>query len=236
MGTQVFFYFCSCKEMVETKAIAASSKESTNFARLYRLLMDGGTLALRLQFDRIHPPASLNAVLKGYESEIKKLKKKNLKAHHWKVLYPADPSSVSSEQFDMTLLMVLLRDICGLNPPSSGWDSPPPSFDKSMEANIARINQCRIRFFQLARGASVDDATFNSLWPDLSAALIALGIDKASINKLKSEGVDPYMEKNYRELLERDENSIKKKLDHITGTTVLKKIKPLVKFHKIYHG
>ena len=221
MGTQVIFYFCSCKVMMQTMAIAASSKDSTNFARLYRLLVDGGAQALRLQFDRIYPPASLNAVLKCYKPKFKELKQKRfLKANHWKVLYPAVSSSVSSEQFDMTLLTVLLRNICGLNPPSSGWDSPPPSSDKSIEANIARVKDCRNRFFALARRAPVDDETFNALWQDVSAALIALGIDAASINKLKSEGIDPYMERNYRELLERDENSIKKKLDDITGTTV----------------
>ena len=228
METQVFFYFCSCKEMVQTMAIAASSKESTNFARLCRLLVDGGTQALRLQFDRIHPPASLPAVLKGHKSTLEKLKgKKNLNVNHFKVLYPDGPSSVSSEQFDMTLLTVLLRNICGLNPPNSGWDSLPPSSDRSLEANIARVKFYRIKYFALAREASVDDATFNAHWQDVSAALIALGIDAASINKLKSEGIDPYMERNYRELLERDENSIKKKLDDITGTTVFKISNPI---------
>ena len=208
-------------------AIAASSKESTNYARLCRLLVDGGTQALRLQFDRINPPASLDALLKGPSPEQSKLltlrKNRVLNAYQWEVLYPAVPSSVSSEQFDIRLLTVLLKHICGLTPPSSGWDSFPHDSDKSMEANIVRVNFYRNQFYAHARQASVDDATFNALWQDISAPLIALGVDAVSINKLKSEGIDPYMERNYRELLkqcQRDENSIWEKLGDIQGITV----------------
>ena len=205
-------------------AIAASSKESTNYARLCRLLVDGGTQALRLQFDMIHPPRSLNAVLKSHESTLRSLRgSAALNSNQWETLYPAVPSSVSSEQFDIRLLTLLLKHICGLTPPIRGWDNLPPSSDESVQANIAKIKYYRNRFYAHAIEASVDDATFNSLWQDISAALKALGVDANSINKLKSEGIDPYMERNYRELLQqcqRDENSIKEKLDDITGTTV----------------
>ena len=37
----------------------ASTKETTNYARLCRLLVDIGTQALRNTFDTIHPPANL---------------------------------------------------------------------------------------------------------------------------------------------------------------------------------
>ena len=204
-------------------AIAASSKESTNYARLCRLLVDGGTQALRLQFDKIHPPASLNAVLKSHQSTLRRLRESAvLNFNQWETLYPAVPSSVSSEQFDIGLLTVLLKHICGLTFPESGWEKLPPSSDKSVEANIAKIKYYRNSFYAHSIKASVDDATFNSLWQDISAALKALGVDANSINKLKSEGIDPYMERNYRELLQqcqRDENGIKEKLDDITGTT-----------------
>ena len=204
-------------------AIAASSKESANYARLCRLLVDGGTQALRLQFDKIHPPASLNAVLKSHQSTLRRLRESAvLNFNQWETLYPAVPSSVSSEQFDIGLLTVLLKHICGLTFPESGWEKLPPSSDKSVEANIAKIKYYRNSFYAHSIKGSVDDATFNSLWQDISAALKALGVDANSINKMESEGIDPYMERNYRELLQqcqRDENGSKEKLDDITGTT-----------------
>ena len=222
----VFFIFAVLTDWCKAMILAPSSKESTNYARLCRLLVDGGTQALRLQFDKIHPPASLDAVLKGHHPTLKMLRNIGvLNGNQWEELYPAVPSSssVSSEQFDIRLLTVLLKHICGLTPPRSGWESLPPSSDKSVEANIAKIKYYRNRFYAHAIKASVDDATFNTLWQDISAALKALGVDANSINKMESEGIDPYMERNYRGLLQqcqRDENSIKEKLDDITGTTV----------------
>ena len=41
----------------------ASTKETTNYARLCRLLVDVGSQALRNKFDSIHPPAGLHGVL-----------------------------------------------------------------------------------------------------------------------------------------------------------------------------
>ena len=44
---------------------APSTKETTNYARLCRLLVELGTHALRDTFDSIHAPATLHAVLAG---------------------------------------------------------------------------------------------------------------------------------------------------------------------------
>ena len=47
----------------------------------------------------------------------------------------------------------------------------------------------------------MDDPTFNSLWQDISAALVALGVDAAAITKLKTEAMDPDTETHHREPL-----------------------------------
>ena len=209
--------------MASSTTSYASSKETTNYARLCRLLVDVGSQALRNTFDSIHPPAGLHGVLTKppVHPILQTLRKKRiLNPTQWAKLYPPSPSSVSSKDFDVTLLMLLLRNICGLIPPTTGWDNLPPAADTSAEANIARVKYYRNHVYGHASRASVDDATFNTYWQDISNALVGLGADAAAINRLKTESMDPVIEKHYQEVLgewKKDDDSSKYRLDEIEG-------------------
>ena len=103
----------------------SSTKENTNYARVCRLLVDVGSHVLRVSFDKIRPAGGLDTVLgsPSITATLQSLRRKKiLNPLQWGKLYPAIRSSVSSEKFDITLLMVLLRSICGLPPPVTGWD------------------------------------------------------------------------------------------------------------------
>ena len=118
------------------------SRETANYTRLCRLLVGAGSQVLRETFDRIHPPRGLDTVLATTPVHLKLQslqKKKVLNPLQWDKLYPVIKTSVSSKNFDITLLMVLLRNICGLTPPATGWDNLPLPTDLSCEAHIARI-------------------------------------------------------------------------------------------------
>ncbi|XP_068700158.1 protein NLRC3-like isoform X2 [Montipora foliosa] len=201
----------------------ASSKETTNYARLCRLLVDVGTQALRDTFDTIHPPATLPKVLPLAHPTLLFLKKKVLNPTQWGKLYPTHPSPVSSTSFDITLLMVLLRNICSLTPPAStgSWDKLPLPGDNSREANIARIKYYRNQVYAHASQASVDDATFNMLWQDISNALLGLGSGatySSAISCLKTECMDPVVEEHYQKLLKEwkiDDENTKEKLENL---------------------
>lgn len=203
----------------------ASTKETTNYARLCRLLVDVGSQALRDTFDRIHPPAGLHLVLARNPAHrtLQSLRMRRiLNPTQWGKLYPTIPSSVSSASFDITLLMVLLRNICRLTPPVTGWDNLPSAADMSTEANVARVKYYRNTVYGHASQASVDDVMFNTLWQDISNTLVALGGASyvATINRLKNECMDPDTEEHYRELLKewkKDEDSIKEKLEEMEG-------------------
>ncbi|XP_068686712.1 NLR family CARD domain-containing protein 3-like [Montipora foliosa] len=210
--------------MASGPAPLASSKETMNYARLCRLLVDVGTQALRDTFDAIHPPATLHKILSGAHPTLQSLRTKGiLNPTQWGKLYPTAPSSVSSASFDITLLMVLLRNICSFSPPAStgSWDKLPPLHDNSTEANIARIKYYRNGVYGHASQASVDDVTFNILWQDISNALLALGsgtIYASAISRLKTECMDPDFEEHYRELLrqwKKDDDNTKEKLDEL---------------------
>ena len=185
----------------------ASTQENTNYAHLCRLLVDVGGKVLRDTFDSIYPPANLHGVLQcpTVKPTLDSLRKKRvLNSFQWKKLFPTDRSSVSSANFDITLLMVLLRNICGLSLPVStgNWDELPPDSDNSIEANIVRIKCYRNDVYGHATKASVDDATFNVLWQKISSAVLALGSGYgAVISRLKTECMDPAAEAQYQQLL-----------------------------------
>ncbi|XP_022808222.1 NLR family CARD domain-containing protein 3-like [Stylophora pistillata] len=186
-----------------------STKETINYARLCRLLVDVGTQVLRYTFDAIHSPEELHTVLNRNpeHADLQSLRKKGiLNPTQWGKLYPATSSPVSSADFDITLLMVLLRNICGLVPPNTGWDNLPPAADMSKEANIARLKYYRNTVYGHASQASVDDAKFNSYWQDISNAIVGLGGADygAAIGKLKIESLDPDKEEHYRQQLKED--------------------------------
>ena len=198
-----------------------STRETTNYARLCRLLVDVGSDVLRETFDKKRPPGNLDTVLSSpsVHSVLQSLRKKRiLKPLQWSKLYPAIKSSVSSKNFDITLLMVLLRNICGLVPPATGWDKLPPAADTTLEADIVRIKWYRNTIYGHASEASVDDPTFNQHWKDIQDALVRLGgaCYQGAIDDLKKECMDPDIEEHYQELLKewvKDEASIKERLD-----------------------
>ena len=198
-----------------------SSKETTNYARLCRLIVGVGSQVLRDTFDNIHPPGGLDTVL-ATPPALPKLqslqKKKVLNPLQWDKLYPFIKSSVSSKNFDITLLMVLLRNICGLTPPATGWDKLPLPTDLSCEADIARIKYYRNTMYAHVTQASVDDATFDYHWIHIRDTLVRLGglHYKAAIDDLKHNSLEPDMEEHYTGLLKQwkmDEDSLKDKLD-----------------------
>ena len=124
----------------------SSNKDTTNYARLCRLLVDVGTQALRDTLDVIHAPATLHAVLAANKPALQGLRSRRIiNATQWGKLFPLVPTAVSSKTFDITLLMILLRNLGGLPSPITGWDTLPAATDKSREADIARLKYFRNR-------------------------------------------------------------------------------------------
>ena len=209
--------------MASAPPIFHSTKETTNYARLCRLLVDVGAHVLRETFDRKRPTGSLDTVLSTPPTHaiLQQLRKKRvLNPTQWGKLYPAIKSSVSSINFDITLLMVLLRNICSLVPPATGWDSLPAATDLSLEADIVRIKCYRNEVYGHASEASVDDTSFSHYWGDIQDALVRLGgaCYQDAVDDLKTECMDPEIEEHFHDLLKqwvKDEISIKEKLDQI---------------------
>ena len=155
---------------------SSSTTETTNYSRLCRVLVDLGTCALRDCFDSICTPPTLHRVLAANQPILQNLRSRRIiNATQWGKLFPAIPTSVSSKNFDITLLMTLLRNICGLAPPMTGWDVLPAATDTSCEADIARVKYFRNVVYAHAEHASIDDSEFHRHWKDIRDTLVRLG-------------------------------------------------------------
>ena len=152
---------------------------------------------LRIIFNSYHPPAKLSAGLNDYSFTLNSLRRKKvLRAAQWDKLFPPDGAAPDSQTFDITLLFLLLTNICELYPPPSGWHSKPSPDDNSLEANLARVKFFRNVVYGHVTSTSIDEPTFSSLWEEISVALVALGLDQKEIDKLKEEkcGAEDYLD------------------------------------------
>ena len=175
-----------------TPSPLASSVEKTNGNKLSRLLIDGGTTVLRNIFDFHHPPAHLAANLssKRIHSILTKLRHRNiLNGSQWDKLFPppggGTPNSIN---FDITLLFLLLTNICGLSPPPSGsWHKMPPVSDTSFEANLARMKYYRNELYGHVTTTGIQTSVFDVKWKEVSSVLVSLGLSQSEVDRLKRE-------------------------------------------------
>ena len=169
----------------------ASSVEKTNGNKISRLLIDGGTTVLRNIFDYYHPHANLAANLssKHIHSILTRLRHRNiLNGSQWDKLFPppggGPPNSIN---FDITLLFLLLRNICSLHAPLSGWDRMPPVSDTSFEANLARVKYYRNVLYGHVTTTGIQTPVFDVKWHEISSVLVSLGLSQSEVDRLKRE-------------------------------------------------
>ena len=185
-----------------------SLKAKSNYNRICQLLIDKGGEALRRVLHAKLFPATLAAALNSHSHKgtLQGIKYSVIKKPQWDLLYPTaglpDP-----KKFDITLLTILLRNICGLSPPASGWNAMPPENDTSISADIVRINKYRNEVYGHIHETQYDDAKFEQLWEDISKPLRRLLILREDIANLKeaplSAEEDTYLRK-LKKIMEED--------------------------------
>ncbi len=177
-------------------------KCKANYSRVCQLLVDKGGDALRAALHVVHPPSTLAAVLNAHTSVLKKIRYSVINPTQWNLLYPVSAGTPDSRDFDVTLLTILLRNICGLPSPATGWNVMPPASDTSISANIARIKIFRNDVYGHTPSAQLDDTKFETLWQEISKPLINLGIPKQDIDELKEASLSPEEESYIKKLKE----------------------------------
>lgn len=171
-------------------AVLEASEEKTNGTRLARLVIDGGTHALRTLFCTMHPPATLQTVLSKNLLRLQTLKlRRAIFDSQWEALFPSSGLPPDAKTFDITLLHLLLREICYLAGPATGWNNLPIDSDVSSEANIVRI-KCYRNELCHSISTGITNAEFKDKWDKISSTLVALGLDQKEIDRLKTEPID----------------------------------------------
>ena len=170
-----------------------TTNEKANFQRLVRLLICGGLTLLREVFDSIHSPANLPAVL-SHPATMRQLKGARLTRAEWEQVYLPSGGYGKSADFDITLLFRLLRTICHLVPPPSGWDCLPPISDCSLESDLMRIKYYRNNIYGHNQTMEISDAEFVDLWREISEALLRIAGSFSSAKRDDwQESVDKFL-------------------------------------------
>ena len=207
--------------------ILRSTSGKENFQRITRLLISGGTSLLREIFDSICPPSNLPTILSNPVTK-NQLKAAKLTMPQWHCLCPSPGVYGNSADFDVTLLVRLLRTICNLTPPSTGWDALPPSADHSLTADIARIKYYRNSLYgHVRQGMTIRGSEFLTLWQEISEALVRIAGQisstkktawQAAIAKYLTDPLTTEDERNVQELKAwyKSDMDIKKSIDEVS--------------------
>ena len=182
-----------------------TSEEKTNGTRLARLLIDGGTHVLRKFLDSVYPePTLLANELKKNRTKFQTLKSKGvIFKEQWEMLFPTS-GLPDSKEFDITLLHLLIRELCCLKAPRTGWHKIPADDDQSLEANIARIKCFRNELFH-SKSTSIPNNEFEDKWNIIVSSLeaIKIGVYRKKIQALKNDSIDHETHKRVEEEVEK---------------------------------
>ncbi|XP_028414388.1 uncharacterized protein LOC114537538 [Dendronephthya gigantea] len=196
-------------------------KSKANYSRVCQLLVDKGGDALRAALNSVHPPSTLASALNANKKTLLGIRYNIIKASQWDLLFPIS-GAPDSNNFDITLLTVLLRNICGLSPPATGWNVMPPVSDTFISANILRVKMFRNEVYGHIPTASLDDTTFEKLWQEISVPLVNLGIPQKDIDELKVAPLSPE-EESYTERLKewkQQDDDLKSELSDVRSEVV----------------
>ena len=159
-------------------AATSITSEKENFLRLCMLMIDLGSEVMRLEFDNIVKPADLPNSLKTNRTKLIHLPRNVFTYSMDQTLYSCAPVSYGcSNDFDISLLMVLFRNLCNLKPPPStgNWSDMPRPSDNSLEADLVRLKLYRNELFAHTKTCSIEESKFHKYWTDISYIILQRG-------------------------------------------------------------
>lgn len=115
-----------------------STRETTNLARLSRIIMGPCTDVLRAILMKEIPPSTLSQNVKTYLAKLPKQKNSLITQEQELIINKGNYSD-----FDISLLYVLLRNISQIPPHTKKWGNSPSQCDRSVSASIERIRLIR---------------------------------------------------------------------------------------------
>ena len=121
----------------------------------------------------------------------KLVKNKVLKKDQVEILLPKNGDNKTySDQFDITLLVVLIINCTTLTPPNDGWSKPPKDTDTTIAAFVLRCREWR-NFLNHTDAKAIDKHNFNLRWSEGISLLKGLGGKSEHVKELKTISLDP---------------------------------------------
>ena len=148
-----------------------------------QLLIEKATEILRNKFHQYFSsdPKTLYQQLSRHQSLLKKyLTQRILYKDQYDLLFPTN-SLTDSGSFDICLLTFLLRQLCGLSSPATGWSVLPLPTDQTESAHLVRIRFGRNKVQH--GGLKWDITNFTQVWDEITDSVISLGCTKTEINR-----------------------------------------------------
>lgn len=112
----------------------ASNRETTNFARISRIILGPCTDVLCAVLAKEIRPSDLPKEVRTYLAKLPKQKKCPITKEQENLIKKANYSD-----FDITLLYFLLRNVTKIPSHTNQWGNVPSSWDKSVSANIEKF-------------------------------------------------------------------------------------------------
>ncbi|XP_033729399.1 uncharacterized protein LOC117318531 [Pecten maximus] len=189
-----------------------SSTETTNFARLSRLVVDVCSDVLRDVLRVNIPPPGLTAILQSQRVHLSR----NLEPRQQQILFP--PGGVFTgtlEDLDFSLLYKLIRNLQGINisPHTKGWGRTPDNTDRSLAANIDRLRIQRNETHGHLSRASLSSTDFHRIWgiirqciSEIEQGSLTGDTYVTAVDNLLTVGMDPDTENEDIEKLSKQQH------------------------------
>ncbi|XP_071160487.1 E3 ubiquitin-protein ligase DZIP3-like [Mytilus edulis] len=157
--------------------MASLTVEEENYVRMSLLLTGISPRAARTFFDGEFAPACLGATIKKEFNKLFDLKKNHrINQSQWNLLFPRFPDVPDSKTFDVTLMILLLRNLTPMDPPLCGFDSVPSMIEITHAADLARIKYYRNYLAHLDDG-KLATGFFNTAWNDIACVCIYIKVN-----------------------------------------------------------
>lgn len=204
----------------------ASNRETTNFARISRIILGPCSDVLCAVLMKKIRPSDLPKYVRTYLAKLPAQKKPPITKEQETLINKAKYSD-----FDITLLYFLLRNISNIPPHTNQWGYIPISGDKSLSANIEKIRLIRNEFGHSSE-ISISDTDFNKKWQeifdivrDLESYIGNTTIYQDAVKLIKTCSMDPDLSNKYIEEL----IALNKRLKDVSGIVSVKCSNPTLK-------
>ncbi|OPL33844.1 hypothetical protein AM593_01559, partial [Mytilus galloprovincialis] len=185
-------------------SISQLTEEEGNFTRFFLLNFKVSPAIARRFFDGVFPPTHLSQIINNSMSAILKLNKsKRINAAQLEILrgipgtrHDEGKSSkalpTSSMDFDLTMMICLLRNIGGLATPINGWDRLPPPNEILPGADLATLKWYRNQLAHTTDSSIMDNNEFTLKWTQVYHALTSLnnGQRPQQVNEILNYDLD----------------------------------------------